>query len=92
MELFNKIIQKSAALAKKRSICALFDTPTNRADDFSVSAADLYLDYAKQNITQAELEQLITWANDHHLSKQISGMFLGKKLIILSIELYYIRF
>lgn len=80
MELFNKIIQKSAALAKKRSIYALFDTPTNRADDFSVSAADLYLDYAKQNITQAELEQLITWANDHHLSKQISGMFAGEKI------------
>ncbi len=80
MELFNETIQKSAALAKKRSICALFDIPTNRADDFSVSAADLYLDYSKQNITNTELTQLITWANENNLSKKIAAMFNGEKI------------
>mgnify|MGYP003638713844 FL=1 len=80
MELFNETIQKSAALAKKRSICALFDTPTNRAEDFSVSAADLYLDYSKQNITDTELAQLITWANENNLSKKITAMFNGEKI------------
>ncbi len=80
MELFNETIQKSAALAKKRSICALFDIPTNRADDFSVSAADLYLDYSKQNITNTELTQLITWVNENNLSKKIAAMFNGEKI------------
>lgn len=80
MELFNETIQKSAVLAKKRSICALFDIPTNRADDFSVSAADLYLDYSKQNITNTELTQLITWANENNLSKKIAAMFNGEKI------------
>lgn len=79
MELFNEAIQESAALAVNRSIYALFDTP-NRANDFSVSAADLYLDYSKQNITQAELRQLISWAEENNLSQKINAMFQGEKI------------
>lgn len=79
MELFNKAIQQSAMLAKKRSIYALFDSP-DRANCFSLSAADLYLDYSKQNITQAELAQLISWADDNNLAQKISDMFMGKKI------------
>lgn len=79
MELFNKAIQNSATLAKTRSIYSLFDTP-NRVNDFSLNAANLYLDYSKQNITSAELSQLIAWANDHKLSDQINHMFTGEKI------------
>jgi len=82
MELFNKEIQKSAELAEQRSILALFDSASNsnRADDFSVSAADLYLDYSKQNITKAELAQLVSWASDNGLAQKINDMFSGKKI------------
>lgn len=82
MELFTKEIQQSAKQAKNRSIFALFNgaSNSNRVDDFSVSAADLYLDYSKQNITKAELEQLISWANDNALAQKINDMFSGKKI------------
>ena len=81
MELFNKkiSIKKYAELAKKRSILALFDTP-NRVDNFSTAAAGLYLDYSKQNITNAELTDLISWANSHELGHKISAMFSGEKI------------
>ena len=79
MELFNKEIQQSIGLAKQRSILSLFEGST-RADDFSVEAAELYLDYSKQNITSGELKHLITWANDNALSQKISEMFSGKRI------------
>tara|TARA_R110001583_G_scaffold42297_5_gene134498 strand:- start:3554 stop:5182 length:1629 start_codon:yes stop_codon:yes gene_type:complete len=82
MELFNKTIQQNAELAKQRSILALFDSASNsnRADDFSVNAANLYLDYSKQNITNVELAQLISWANANGLAQKIKDMFSGKKI------------
>jgi len=81
MELFNQktSIKSDAELAKKRSILALFDTP-NRANNFSASAADLYLDYSKQNITKAELDNLISWAKDNNLAQKINAMFRGEKI------------
>jgi len=79
MELFNKEIQQSAESAKNRSILALFDA-ANRANDFSVSAANLYLDYSKQNITKVELEQLISWAKNNALTQSINEMFSGEKI------------
>ena len=81
MELFNKnnTIKKDAERATKRSIFALFDTP-NRADNFCVSADDLYLDYSKQNITKTELDNLISWAKRNELSQKISAMFSGDKI------------
>jgi len=81
MELFNShpVISEAAELAKKRSILALFDTP-NRVNNFSVNAADLYLDYSKQNITKPELDNLISWAIDNNLAKKINAMFNGEKI------------
>lgn len=79
MELFNQKIQVSAEQAKMRSILTLFKTPS-RADDFSVNAADLCLDYSKQNITENELSQLIEWANEKGLTQQIKSMFAGEKI------------
>ena len=81
MELFNQNtgIQNDIELAKKRSILALFGTP-NRVDDFSVRAADLYLDYSKQNITKPELDNLVSWANENALTQKINAMFSGDKI------------
>jgi len=81
MELFDKkiSIKKAAQLAKSRSVLDLFDT-LGRVDDFSLSAADLYLDYSKQNITKKELEHLVTWAEECNLSDQIQAMFSGDKI------------
>jgi len=81
MELFNKnnTIKKDAERASKRSIFTLFDTP-NRADNFCVKAADLYLDYSKQNITKTELDNLISWAKRNELAQKINAMFSGDKI------------
>ena len=81
MELFNNhiTIKEDAERAKQRSIFALFNTP-NRVNDFSVSAAELFLDYSKQNITQPELNNLISWAKDNKLSEKINAMFRGEKI------------
>ncbi len=95
MKLFNKEIQKSAELAKKRSILALFDgaNNSNRANDFSVSTSSLYLDYSKQNIIKAELDKLISWANDNALAQKIDDMFNGKKKsTTLSSVPFYIQY
>ena len=72
-------IKSAINCAKNRSILSLFDSP-NRVDDFSLSAAELYLDYSKQNITKAELKHLVTWAEECKLSDQIMAMFTGDKI------------
>ena len=46
-------VKNAVVCAKNRSILSLFDVP-NRVDDFSLSAAELYLDYSKQNITKPD--------------------------------------
>jgi glucose-6-phosphate isomerase len=81
MDFFTEIksIKNAVINAKNRSITSLFDTP-NRVDDFSLSAAALYLDYSKQNITKAELNHLIKWAEQSELSHHINRMFAGDKI------------
>ena len=81
MDLFTEKsnIKNAINCAKNRSILSLFDVP-NRADGFSLSAADLYLDYSKQNITKAELNHLFTWAEECQLSDKIKAMFIGDKI------------
>ena len=81
MDFFTEIstIKNAVVCAKKRSILRLFDEP-NRVDDFSLNAAELYLDYSKQNITKAEINHLLTWAEECKLSDQINAMFSGDKI------------
>ena len=75
----NNAIQILAKTAQKRAICTLFKN-ANRATDFSVAAAGLYLDYAKQNVTTNELSQLVSWAQQVKLPDNIGAMFSGKKI------------
>ncbi|TMM46373.1 glucose-6-phosphate isomerase [Colwellia ponticola] len=84
-------IQKLTSLAqtaKTRSIFSLFSESNhskdegskNRANDFSLSAAHLYLDYSKQNINEAEFEQLIDIAKEAGLAEAITKQFSGVKI------------
>ena len=81
MDFFTDIstIKKAVVCANNRSILSLFDTP-NRVDDFSLNAADLYLDYSKQNITKTELNHLVKWAEQCDLSQHINAMFTGVEI------------
>ena len=72
-------VKNAVVCAKNRSILSLFDE-SNRVDDFSLSAAELYLDYSKQNITKAELDYLVTWAKQCELAQHINAMFTGDKI------------
>ena len=72
-------VKNAVVCAKNRSILSLFDE-SNRVGDFSLSAAELYLDYSKQNITKAELDYLVTWAKQCELAQHINAMFTGDKI------------
>lgn len=72
----NEKLQKMAKQAKNRNITELFEY-SNRVDDFSISVANLYLDYSKQNISEYELTALIQWAEQSNLATQIRAMFAG---------------
>lgn len=55
----------------------LFQADTNRAEHFSLSAADLFLDYSKNRITAKTLELLCQLADATNLSEKINAMFDG---------------
>lgn len=67
------------AQADARSISSLF-TDNNRAASMSLTAAGLFLDYSKQNITEQELSSLLLWANKQKLADSIKSMFCGDKI------------
>jgi glucose-6-phosphate isomerase len=73
-----------AQQAKNRHIKSLFANESElaliRGERFSLSAANLYLDYSKQNITEGELSALITFAKQRNLSAEINALFSGEKL------------
>ena len=62
-----------------RTIVELFNSPT-RAQTFSLSAADIFLDYSKQNINQAELNTLVEFAQQKNLTTKIQAMFSGEQI------------
>jgi len=72
-------ISELAQQQKSRSIIGLF-SDRERADKYSISAAELYLDYSKQNINDNELTTLFQWANEQKLSQKISSLFAGNKI------------
>lgn len=75
----NEQIQTYINRAKNRTILSLFDD-NKRADQFTLSAAGLVLDYSKQNITSNELSALCSWAKEAQLSEKINSMFSGEKI------------
>lgn len=65
--------------ALTRSIFSLFEDRT-RSENYAVSAAGLFLDYAKQNIVDSELAPLFTLAKKTGLADKISAQFAGEQL------------
>ncbi|WP_085298052.1 glucose-6-phosphate isomerase [Cognaticolwellia mytili] len=72
-------LAKLASSASSRNLFSLFKD-TERSDKYSLSAAGLHLDYAKQNITDSELKSLLFLANQENLSDKIIAQFSGIKL------------
>ena len=65
--------------ALTRSIFSLFEDRT-RSENYAVSAAGLFLDYAKQNIVDSELAPLFSLAKQTGLAEKISAQFAGEQL------------
>ena len=65
--------------AKSRSIFSLFSDP-QRVQHYSLSAAELFLDYSKQNIGDDELSAVMALASKSGLSDKIKAQFCGDKI------------
>ncbi len=72
-------LTKLGANAKSRKLFSLFDDEM-RSEKYSLSAAGLFLDYAKHNITDDELSGLFTLAKQATLADKISAQFSGEQL------------
>jgi glucose-6-phosphate isomerase len=66
-------------LALTRNIFSLFSDP-QRSENYTISAAGLFLDYAKQNIVDSEFTPLLTLAEQVDLAGKISAQFSGEKI------------
>ncbi|MFT5758493.1 MAG: glucose-6-phosphate isomerase [Alteromonadaceae bacterium] len=72
-------LQQLADNKKMRSIVELF-SDIKRTDKYALSAANLYLDYSKQNINDDELNTLFLWAKQQKLSEKIAALFSGSPI------------
>tara|TARA_R110000737_G_scaffold140777_1_gene171571 strand:- start:7980 stop:9635 length:1656 start_codon:yes stop_codon:yes gene_type:complete len=66
-------------LALSRDIFSLF-SDKERSEKYAVSAAGLFLDYAKQNIIDSEFSHLFLLAEQVDLTGKISAQFTGEEL------------
>jgi glucose-6-phosphate isomerase len=58
----------------------LFADDPMRADTFSMTACDLFLDYSKNRITAKTMEKLVDLAEACKLGERIEAMFTGQKI------------
>ncbi len=65
--------------ARSRKLFSLFDDEA-RSAKYSLSAVGLFLDYAKNNITDDELSGLFSLAKKANLSDKITAQFSGEQL------------
>jgi glucose-6-phosphate isomerase len=74
---------KLSALAKQlrpRRIESLFDDDADRAGEFSIDAAGLYLDYSKNLIDSEALRLLVELAHECALAERIERLFRGDRI------------
>lgn len=69
-----------ADAAKKRHLASLFENDNSRFQKFNAKLPGLVFDYSKQNITSADLEQLLELANQAQLTEWIEKLFTGEKI------------
>ncbi|UUO23036.1 glucose-6-phosphate isomerase [Colwellia sp. M166] len=72
-------LTKLSTKARIRELFSLFSDDA-RSDNYSVSAAGLFLDYAKQNIVDSEFAPLFTLAEQVDLAGKIAAQFAGDEL------------
>jgi glucose-6-phosphate isomerase len=61
-------------------ISQLFEQETNRFNQYSISAAGLFLDYSKNQVTQITMDLLLELARQREVEKQRDAMFAGEKI------------
>ncbi len=68
------------ALLEKTSIAQLFEQSPQRAEQFSCTAADLFLDYSKNRLDQPAIDALLELADSKNLPRWIKDLFEGAQL------------
>ncbi|MFK8043269.1 glucose-6-phosphate isomerase [Congregibacter sp.] len=61
-------------------ILALFDDDSDRAENFSLDAAGLHLDYSKNHVSEDALQLLLQLASFCELPEKIQGLFAGQRI------------
>ena len=74
-----RYLTKLAAPASTRNLFSLFKDE-KRSEKYSLSAAGLHFDFAKQNITDDEFESLFSLTKQANLAEKISAQFSGALL------------
>src|SRR5690242_2124221 len=75
-----KKLQQHFLSMKSSSMRELFAADPKRAEQFSLSAANLFLDYSKNRITQETMNLLFDLANACELKNNINALFQGEKI------------
>ena len=75
-----KALAEHYSAVKDDSLRELFAADASRAEDLSVSASGLYLDYSKNRITADTVEKLLALADACGLKQAIDDMFGGKAI------------
>jgi glucose-6-phosphate isomerase len=65
---------------KQSHLRTLFADDPKRGKRLSVEAAELFLDYSKNRVTDQTLKLLVQLARESHLSERIAAMFGGEKI------------
>jgi len=58
----------------------LFDSQSNRFEEFSIAWEDLFLDYSKNRITEETMQLLVELATEGGVPEAIERMFKGEKI------------
>jgi glucose-6-phosphate isomerase len=79
LPVWHKLTQHYQTI-KSETLRQLFAANPQRAEQFSLSAADLFLDYSKNRITSETLELLIQLAEQSDLNQSIQQLFTGHSI------------
>ena len=79
-KIYWDLLKKNHEESKKRRIESLFESDENRFRKFSLKIEDLYFDYSKTNIDPLTLSNLIKFAENSEIMKNVDAMFNGDKI------------
>lgn len=75
-----KELAKQFQSSKKRRMTEFFEENPHRATQFSLQAANIYLDYSKNRISKQTLTTLCDLAKECHLEQKIKSLFTGESV------------